>query len=192
MVDSSNGYDAVAHDFMVMRRSSEVGLANVRGWARELPPGGAILDLGCGSGAPIPEALVDDGFEVYGVDASPTMTAAFRKRLPNVPVACEAFEDSTFFGKTFDGVVAWGLMFLLPAGAQQTLIAKAAAALEPGGRFLFTSRERQCTWTDVMTGRVCLSLGAEQYRLSMAARGLTVVRESRDEGQNHYYDAVKA
>jgi 2-polyprenyl-3-methyl-5-hydroxy-6-metoxy-1,4-benzoquinol methylase len=191
MIDSSNGYDAVARDFMVMRKSSGVGVATVRDWARTLPPGGDILDVGCGSGTPIPLALVDDGFALYGVDASPTMAAEFRKRLPSVPMACESFEESSFFGKTFDGVVAWGVVFLLPAGTQHTLITKAAAALQPGGRFLFTSREETCTWTDVMTGRECVSLGAVAYRRALEAQGLTVVGESRDEGGNHYFDAVK-
>jgi cyclopropane fatty-acyl-phospholipid synthase-like methyltransferase len=174
-----------------MRGTSGVGTTNVRAWAWTLPHGAAILDLGCGSGVPITEALIADGFAVHGIDASPIMAAEFRKRFPSIPIVCEAFEDSTFFGKTFHGVVAWGLMFLLSSGAQQTLIKKAAAALESGGRFLFTSRERACTWTDVMTGRDCLSLGAALYRTSMAAQGLTLVGESQDEGENHYYDAVK-
>jgi cyclopropane fatty-acyl-phospholipid synthase-like methyltransferase len=181
----------VARDFMVMRHSSRVGVATVRAWAASLPRGASILDLGCGPGVPITEALLEDGFAVYGVDASPTMAAAFRKRFPNVPVACEALEDSPFFGQTFDGVVAWGLMFLLSADSQETLIRKAAAALRLGGRFLFTSPERACTWNDVMTRRRSVSLGAHAYRRSLEAQGLTVVGESRDEGDNHYYDAVK-
>jgi hypothetical protein len=34
-----------------------------------------------------------------------------------------------FFGYTFEGVVAWGLMFLLPANVQATVIPKVAEAL---------------------------------------------------------------
>jgi 2-polyprenyl-3-methyl-5-hydroxy-6-metoxy-1,4-benzoquinol methylase len=59
----------VATSFVAVR--SRIGAATVRSWARSLPPGAAILDLGCGSGVPIAQALLADGFDVHGVDASP-------------------------------------------------------------------------------------------------------------------------
>src|SRR5215469_1223561 len=58
---------------------------------------------------------------------------------PNVPVECEDVEDSIFFARTFDGVVAWGLFFLLDAQVQRRLIKKVAGALQSGGRLLFTA-----------------------------------------------------
>jgi len=42
-----------------------------------------------------------------------------------------------------------------------------------------------------MTGEPSRSLGAEAYRESLSAVGLFVTREFEDEGENHYYDAVK-
>jgi hypothetical protein len=56
---------------------------------------------------------VADGFNVFGVDAVPSFVLAFRRNLPNTPVACEAVQDSRFFDRTFDAALAWGLMFLL-------------------------------------------------------------------------------
>lgn len=188
--DSSGGYDALATEFM-LRRSPTIGVATVRDWARALPPGGAVLDLGCGHGVPISEALIQDGFEVYGVDASPWMAAAFRARFPQAHVACEAVEDSGFFDRTFDGVVAWGLLFLLAADAQVALLHRVASALRPGGRFLFTSPEQACTWTDTLTGRQSISLGNKVYGETLAAAGLELLAEYQDEGENHYYDARK-
>jgi hypothetical protein len=52
------------------------------------------------------------------------MVAAFRTRFPGVPVECNDVVKSSFFGREFDGVVAWGLLFLLPPDAQAQLIAK--------------------------------------------------------------------
>ncbi len=130
-----------------------------------------------------------DGFSVYGVDASPTLASAFRSRFPREHVVSEAVEDSDFFGRTFDGVIAVGLMFLLSAEAQRNLIRRVALALNPGGRFLFTSPAQSCTWTDVLTGRRSLSLGAEAYRAVPSDAGLALVSEHLDEGDNHYYDA---
>ena len=136
--ESSNGYEALAAEFMA-RRSRSIGSASVREWARTLTPGGSILDLGCGHGVPISQALIDEGFAVYGVDASPTLIAAFRERFPGTEAVCESIEDSEFFGRTFDGVVAWGLMFLLPPATQSMLVRKASRALNARGTFLFTS-----------------------------------------------------
>jgi SAM-dependent methyltransferase len=163
----------------------------VREWAKGLRLGAAVLDLGCGHGLPISQALVDEGCTVYGVDASPSMIAAFRDRLPDTRADCSPVEDSQFFGRTFDGVVAWGLMFLLAADAQTKLIYKVSAALKAGGRFLFTSPHLVCEWPDNLTRRNSVSLGADAYRQTLEAAGLVLVDEAEDEGQNHYYFARK-
>ena len=151
-----------------------------------------MLDLGCGNGIPISRALIEEGLDVYGVDASPAMVAAFRGNFPGVPVVCEPAETSTFFGRRFDGIIAWGLIFLLPEAAQVALLRRAASALEPGGSFLFTSPEPACAWDDVMTGRASRSLGGDAYRAHLAAAGLAVVAEHSDEGDNHYFESLRA
>jgi 2-polyprenyl-3-methyl-5-hydroxy-6-metoxy-1,4-benzoquinol methylase len=51
--DFSNGYEAVAAEFMGRRERLGIGVATVRRWARSLPPGATVLDLGCGHGAPL-------------------------------------------------------------------------------------------------------------------------------------------
>ena len=187
--DRSNGYEAVVSEH-VARRHPSIGVSTVRAWARSLS-GTAVLDLGCGHGVPISIALVDDGFAVFGIDASPAMVAAFRHRLPQAPVACEPVEDSPFFARTFDGILAWGLMFLLPAETQRALIARSASVLNPGGSFLFASPARPSTWADALTGRRSVSLGAEVYRAVLSSAGMVVVSEYLDEGGNYYYEAAK-
>jgi len=186
--DKSNGYEAVAQHFIAIRDRS-IGAATVREWARSLPPGAAVLDVGCGAGVPISQALIEEGCVVYGIDPSPTMVAAFRERLRGV-VACEALEDSMFFNRSFDGVLAWGVMFLLDSGSQRLLIAKAARALLPGGRFLFTAPSQSCEWRDALTGRPSISLGYDAYESLLRAEGFTLQATASDEGGNHYYFAT--
>jgi 2-polyprenyl-3-methyl-5-hydroxy-6-metoxy-1,4-benzoquinol methylase len=137
---------------------------------------------------PLSEALHDEGFVIHGIDASPTLAAAFRRRLPGAHLACEAIEDSRFFDRQFDGVIAVGVMFLLPAEVQRATIHKVAQALNAGGRFLFTSPAQVCTWTDVLTGHPSYSLGADEYQAVLSSAGLTLVGEYEDEGENHYFD----
>jgi SAM-dependent methyltransferase len=185
--DPSNGYEAAAADFMSAR--SGVGVAAVRAWARRLPPGGAILDVGAGHGAPLAAALTAEGYALHAVEASPTLAAAFARRLPHTPIACEDAEESSFFGRRFSGVMAIGLVFLLPAERQPRLLARLAAALEPGGRFLFSAPTQVCTWTDVLTGRASHALGAEAYARILANAGLQLESIDADEGGNRYYNA---
>jgi len=134
MTDQSAGWEAVSDQFVANR--SQVGAALVRSWAKDrLPRSAAILDIGCGSGVPIAQALVNDGFSVWGVDASPSLISAFRRNLPDMPAVCEPAQNSSFFDRKFVGVVSIGLIFLLGEDDQRKLIDRVANVLEPGGRF---------------------------------------------------------
>src|SRR5690606_32328875 len=196
MMDPSNGYERVAAEFLAGRGrapSTAVGTKEVRDWTRTLPHGAAVIDLGCGTGLPITKVLVDEKLNVYGVDAAPSLVAAFRHNLPEVPVAWESVVESSFFNRMFDGVVAWGLLFLLHPEEQRLLIRRVADILVPGGRFLFTSSSatKPLVWNDGMTGLESRLLGAAEYRKLLSEVGLYVTREYEDVGGNHYYDAVK-
>ena len=192
MTDPSNGYEGVAAEFLAGRGRScptAVGVSEVRHWTRTLPRGADVIDLGCGPGFPITEVLVAAGLNVFAVDAAPSFVAAFRGNLPNTPVVCEAVQHATFFDRTFDAVLAWGLIFLLPREDQRALIQRIAGILKPGGRLLFTSVAQPAVWNDAMTGLESCSLGSEEYRRQLAAVGLSVTEEYEDEGQNRYFDA---
>ena len=164
---------------MSTRSNSSIGVVSVRDWAASLPRGGFVLDLGCGHGRPISKALIDEGFIVYGIDASPSMIAAFRSHFPDAALECSAIEDSHLFGRRFDGVSAWGLMFLLASEVQATLIHKVAMALKPGGRFLFTAPHQACEWLDNLTGKTSVSLGSDTYRKLIESEGLALVGAAR-------------
>ncbi len=188
--DASAGWDAAADRFMALR--SDVGTDVVLRWAEQLPPGAAILDLGCGSGVPIATALAAQGFALFGVDPSPRLLAAFRRNLPVAATACEPAERSNCFDRRFEGVLAIGLLFLLPEAAQAEVIARAGRALLPGGRFLFSAPRERCAWHDTLTGRRSQSLGAACYAELLAGAGLQCAATWRDAGGNHYVDAVAA
>lgn len=197
MTDPSNGYEGVAAEFLARRgsadprRSAAVGVSTVRKWAQTLPRGASVIDLGCGPGFPITEVLIAEGLDVFGVDASPSFVEAFRRNLPNTPVACEAVQDSTFFNRTFDAVLAWGLIFLLSSEDQRRLIQNIAGILSPGGHLLFTSPDLPVVWNDAMTGLESRSLGAEEYRRWVSSAGLTVVAEYNDGDHGYYFEAIK-
>jgi SAM-dependent methyltransferase len=196
-MDRSNGYESISTEFLARRgnpatRSIGIGVDEVRNWARRLPSGSSIIDLGCGPGFPITAVLVDEGLDVFAVDAAPSFVAAFQRNLPGVPILCEAVTESKLFDRTFGAVLAWGLIFLLPVEQQHRLIQRFAQILTPGGQLLFTAPAKAAAWTDIMTDLESVSLGAEEYRKLLEAAGLQIRVEYEDQGQNHYYDAFKA
>lgn len=194
--DGSNGYDAIANLYIAGRGSrprvgDSVGAAVIKAWARSFPRGATVLDLGSGPGEPSTRILQEAGLTIYAVDASPTMVAAFRERFPGVSIERNTAEASEFFHRTFNGVLAWGLLFLLEPAAQALVIEKVGRALEPRGRFLFTAPREPVEWPDAMTGRPSRSLGAPTYEHLLREAGLTLVGDAEDEGDNHYYFAEK-
>jgi SAM-dependent methyltransferase len=194
--DGSNGYEAVANIYIAGRGTrarvgDSIGAAVVKAWADAFPPGATVLDLGSGPGEPSTRILQEAGLTTYAVDASPTMVAAFRARFPGVPIERNTVEASEFFNRTFSGVLAWGLLFLLEPAAQALVIEKVARALEPQGRFLFTAPRQSLEWLDGMTDRPSQSLGEHTYKRLLRDAGLTWVADAQDEGENHYYFVEK-
>jgi 2-polyprenyl-3-methyl-5-hydroxy-6-metoxy-1,4-benzoquinol methylase len=187
--DRSNGYEKHADTF-IRSRNPRIGLDVVRDWADQFTRGGEVLELGCGHGV-ISEVLIGAGLTLFAVDASSTLLRVFHERFPDVETDCSTAEESMFFGRTFDGVVAWGLLFLLEEESQRCVLTKIGKALRPGGRLLFTAPREAVEWIDVMTERPSRSLGAVGYEQLLGGIGLEVSSGVMDEGGNHYYYVTK-
>lgn len=57
-IDPSHDWNDISYWFMQLQ--SPIGVDTVRLRAKQLPLGGDILDIGCGSGVPISVAMVED------------------------------------------------------------------------------------------------------------------------------------
>ncbi|XVJ59370.1 MAG: class I SAM-dependent methyltransferase [Tepidisphaera sp.] len=189
--DASNGWDSASEAFIAHRRRSRTGVEEVARWAASLPPAAAVLDAACGCGEPLTRVLLDHGCEVFAIDASPRMLDSFRRDFPSVPAACESVEHSAFFGRTFDGVLAWGLLFLLPERSQESALRRLATAVAPGGSLLLTAPVEAAQWPDATTGRLSVSLGLERYVEILSTAGLTLLATFHDADENHYYHAAR-
>jgi cyclopropane fatty-acyl-phospholipid synthase-like methyltransferase len=192
-MDKSNGYENIASIFIKGRGQAinGIGTSSVRKWAKTLTPDSTVLEIGCGTGVPVSKILLTEGMKIYGIDASPTMVKTFQQNFPNAPVECESVENSLFFNRQFDAIIAWGLLFLLSEETQPIVIKKCADALKTGGRFLFTSLSKRLEWKDAMTEQHSISLGAEIYRVLLISSGFSLIEEFQDEGENYYYHALK-
>jgi ubiquinone/menaquinone biosynthesis C-methylase UbiE len=76
-----------------------------------LPPGACVLDLGCGSGYPVAQYMVDRGLRVTGVDSSPTMITLCCGRLPDHEWIVADMRQLAL-GRRFDGILAWDIFFI--------------------------------------------------------------------------------
>lgn len=188
-LDSALAYEKHAREFLEVRDASVIGAEVVDRWARSLPPGIEVLDIACGGGLPITQALVDAGLSVRAMDASPTLVAEFHARFPDVPVECSRIQDSRCFDRRFGAVTMIGLIFLLNRTEQEALIARIPEMLLPGGRFLMTAPIEAGRWADLTTGIESLSLGKAAYEEVLKTAGLSVIDRYRDEGNGNYYDA---
>lgn len=103
----------------------------------DVPPGGRVLDLGCGSGRPIGVHLAARGLEVTGVDAAPAMLDLYRRHVPEARTVLADMRDLALPGR-FDAILGWSSFFHLAAGEQRAALPRIAAHLAPGGRLLLT------------------------------------------------------
>jgi cyclopropane fatty-acyl-phospholipid synthase-like methyltransferase len=103
-----------------------------------MPTGARVLDLGCGSGAPILSALVDRGFAVVGVDLSSVQVAQARARCPTADVREADLAEVDFAPASFHGVVSYDAIWHVPREEHARLLARIASWLVPDGSALLT------------------------------------------------------
>jgi trans-aconitate methyltransferase len=82
---SMREYDSIA-DWYQTDRSQTFGVAETLGVAAWLRAHSRILDVGCGNGVSITEALVHAGHRLVGLDSSAGMLARFKINLPGTPI----------------------------------------------------------------------------------------------------------
>jgi SAM-dependent methyltransferase len=101
---------------------------------------GLVVELGCGSGVTA-GALVDEGYEVLGIDASPAMIELAARNAPGAELRVGSFVSEPL--PRCAAVIAIGevLGYLLDPRAGmaeiERLFARVHAALPPGGLFVF-------------------------------------------------------
>lgn len=94
--------------------------------------GERILDLGCGTGH-LTAQIAAAGASVVGIDGSPAMIDEARKNYPGLEFQ-EMNADQLRFDAPFDAVFSNAVLHWIPQPANT--LARVAAALRPGGRFV--------------------------------------------------------
>ncbi|RAL66694.1 hypothetical protein DID88_006375 [Monilinia fructigena] len=100
-----------------------------------LDPASKVLDVGCGTGAPVSELLSEAGLEVIGFDIAPKMVELAQQRAKGTFSVSDMVEFKV--EDTFSGVFMIFAHLQLSYAAVHAAVYKYVSALKPGGVFVF-------------------------------------------------------
>ena len=141
-----------------------------------LPAHASILDIGCGSGQPIAQYLIAQGFTITGIDSSSAMISFCAQRFASHEWLVKDMR-SLDLGRRFDGILAWHSFFHLSREDQRPMFARFASHLKPGGALMFTSGPADGEAVGEWQGEPLYhaSLSAGEYEALLAEYGLAIV-----------------
>jgi len=109
----------------------------IQRFAKQIPKGGRILDLGCGTGKDV--AIFNDlGFKASGIDGSAGMLSEAAKIHPNIKVAFGDVRKLEFPDNFFDGVWSWSVITHLKDEDKKSALKEVYRVLKSGGTFAQT------------------------------------------------------
>ena len=185
-------YDLIA-DWYRGDRSHSIGVRETLTAVASLPRDSRILDLGCGNGWPITDALITAGHRVVGLDSSPGMLERFRVNLPATPAVRADSRACPFADAVFDAAVSWGMLFHLTPADQAAAFAAVSRVLKPGAPFLFTAAEIEDIPADdpgitgTMNGVTFRYYAVRDYRTLITEHGFVLESVYDDPGVSTYF-----
>lgn len=104
------GYNKISENFHTFRTQFD-NFKELRKFSQYLPTGGKILDVGCGVGIPVAQFLIENGFEVNGIDISEGMLIKAKENVPKAQFFQYNMVELDFPDNYFDGLVSIYAMF---------------------------------------------------------------------------------
>jgi len=102
-----------------------------------LPPGAEVLELGCGAGVPVTQALAER-CRVIGVDISAAQLELAERYVPDATFIQADMAALEFAPGSFDAVVAFYALTHIPRDEHAALLGRIATWLRPGGLLFAT------------------------------------------------------
>jgi len=141
-----------------------------------LPANAHVLDVGCGSGEPISQYLLQHGLKLTGLDASLKMLEISQSRFPNahwVKMDMREIELET----KFDGIISWNGFFHLTQEEQHKVLHSFAEHLSAKGVLLLTIGHESGEVTGTVEGQQVYhsSLAPKEYKAILNSLGFTQI-----------------
>lgn len=128
-------YNRIAEDWHRDHTGDDWWVAGTDSFIQELPHGGRVLDVGCGSGTKS-KYLADRELKVIGIDISNGLLDIARREEPRAEFRELSMTDLDSMSETFDGVFAQASLLHIPKKDAGDVVKKMANRLVPGG-FLY-------------------------------------------------------
>jgi 2-polyprenyl-3-methyl-5-hydroxy-6-metoxy-1,4-benzoquinol methylase len=147
-----------------------------------LPPGAAVLDLGCGGGSPVALHMVAKGFRVTGVDSSPSLISLCRTRMPDQEWIVGDMR-SLALQRRFGGILAWDSFFHLRHTDQEMMFRVFAAHAAPAAILMFNAGPARGEAMGSYRGDPLYhaSLDAAEYAALLSDSGFELIEHSVNE-----------
>jgi cyclopropane fatty-acyl-phospholipid synthase-like methyltransferase len=183
------GYDRIAEAYATQRDTFK-SLPYLERFAAMLPPGGRVLDIGCGAGLPAARYLVEHGFGVTGIDISPRMVELARKNVPAGVFEVRDLLSLQHAEYAVAGIVALYSVFHVSRDEHESLFRVLRSYLREGGALLVTmgADEWEGTETDFHGTQMFWShFGSGQNRELVETAGFRIEADEIDTsgGERH-------
>jgi SAM-dependent methyltransferase len=129
-----DGYDAISEAYRADTFALEGSwyATAIEAVERRVPPGGRVLDLGCGCGVPIAQRLATR-YDVTGVDFSTRQVGRARSLVPGATFVLADITRVDLPPAAFDAAVSFFALIHVPLEEQPALFDAIARWLVPGG-----------------------------------------------------------
>lgn len=103
----------------------------------DIPAGGRVLDVGCGTGGFLELLQRETEMEAFGIDASEAMVRVARRKVGNERVEVVRMQDLNENGR-YDALVSlsWSFNYCISFAEARAVLVRFAAALTPGGKII--------------------------------------------------------
>lgn len=97
-----------------------------------------ILDLGCGTGLPFDRYLIENGYDLIGIDIAEKHVEKARENIPEAEIIQGDFFEVDVANSSLDAVVSFYAIFHIPREEHRKLFEKINVWLKPEGYILVT------------------------------------------------------
>lgn len=142
---NQKAYDLISRDYQEAYFSNPLLTEMFETWLEQIPPGGHVLDAGCGHGNPVISRLLEKGLRVTGTDLSPGMLERARRNFPEVTFLHQMVSDIREEAE-YDAACSFSSMLYLDPIDLSHSIYRLYRAVRPGGLLFLYAYDTHPDW----------------------------------------------